>query len=127
MCEYLHQVSSSHALHSGRPRLVSEDLEAELVRFCLTHQHDKARVTVLDMINLLAVQYVNVNRSWVRNFVMRHKEQMCFRKARVLEKNRHDVSPDEVRNYFSTGAGQLKAIPLSFVWNIDEKSGMMHN
>jgi hypothetical protein len=47
-CEYLHQLSSSHALRPGRPRLVSEDLEAELVRFCLTRRHDKAPVTVSD-------------------------------------------------------------------------------
>jgi hypothetical protein len=95
--EYLHQLSSSHALHLGWPRLVSEELEAELVRFCLTHRHDKAPVTVSDLINLLAVQDVNVDRFWVRNRVMRHKEQLYFQKARVLEKDRHDVSPDEVR------------------------------
>jgi hypothetical protein len=51
---------------------------------------------------------------------MRHKEQLCFQKAQVLEKARHDVSPDEVRSYFDTVAGQLKAIPSSFVWNMDE-------
>jgi hypothetical protein len=45
---------------------------------------------------------------------------LCFQKARVLEKDRHDVSPDEVRSYFDTVAGQLKAIPLPFVWNVDE-------
>jgi hypothetical protein len=62
ICEYLHQLSSSHAMHPGRPRLVSGDLEAELVRFCLTRQHDKVPVTVFDMINLLAIQDVNVDR-----------------------------------------------------------------
>jgi hypothetical protein len=51
---------------------------------------------------------------------MRHKEQLCFQKARVLEKDRHDVSPDEVRSYFDTMAGQLKAIPSPFVRNVDE-------
>jgi hypothetical protein len=120
ICEYLHQLSSSHALHPGRPQLVSEDLEAELVGFCLTRQHDKAHVTVSDMSNILAVQDVNVDRFWVRNFVMRHKEQLYFQKARVLEKDRHDVSPDEVRSYFDTVAGQLKTIPSPFVWNVDE-------
>jgi hypothetical protein len=49
-----------------------------------------------------------------------HKEQLCFRKARVLEKDRHDVSPDEIRNYFDTVAGQFKAIPSPFVRNVDE-------
>jgi hypothetical protein len=72
------------------------------------------------MINLLAVPDVNVDRFWVRNFVMRPKEQLCFQKARVLEKDRHDVSPDEVRSYFDTVAGQLKAIPSPFMWNLDE-------
>jgi hypothetical protein len=51
---------------------------------------------------------------------MRHKEQLCFQKAGVLEKDRHDVSPDEVRSYFDAVAGQLKAIPSPFVWNVDE-------
>jgi hypothetical protein len=95
-------------------------LEAELARLCLTGQHDKAPVTVSDMINLLAVQDVNIDRFWVRNFVMRHKEHLCFQKPRVLEKDRHDVSPDEVRSCFNTVAGQLKAIPSPFVWNVDE-------
>jgi hypothetical protein len=72
------------------------------------------------MINILAVQDVNVDIFWVRNFVMRHKEQLCFQKARVLEKDRPDVSPDEVRSYFDVLTGQLKAIPLPFVWNVDE-------
>jgi hypothetical protein len=72
------------------------------------------------MINLLAVQDVYVDRFWVRNFVMWHKEEMCFQKARVLEKDRHDISPDEVKNYFDTVAGQLKVIPSPFVWNVDE-------
>jgi hypothetical protein len=118
--EYLHQLFSSHALHPGRPRLVSEDLKAEIVRFCLTRQHDEASVTVFGMINLLAVQDVNVDRFWVRNFVMRHKEQLHFQKARVPEKNRHDVPPDEVKSYFDTVAGQLEAIPSPFVSNVDE-------
>jgi hypothetical protein len=72
------------------------------------------------MINLLAVQDVNVDRFWVRNFVMRHKEQLCFQKARILEKDRREVSPDEVRSYFDTVAGQLKAIPSPVVRNVDE-------
>jgi hypothetical protein len=49
---------------------------------------------------------------------MRHKKQLCFQKARALEKDRCDGSPDEVRNYFNTVAGQLKAIPSPFVWNV---------
>jgi hypothetical protein len=118
--QFLHQLSSLYVLHPRRPQLVSEDLEAELVRFCLTRQQDKAHVTVSDMVSLLAVQEVNVDRFWVRNFVMRHKEQLCFQRARVFEKDRHDVSPDEVRSYFDTVAGQLKAIPSRFVWNLDK-------
>jgi hypothetical protein len=46
--------------------------------------------------------------------------QLCFHNAWVLEKDRHDVSPDEVRSYFETVAGQLKAIPSPFVWSVDE-------
>jgi hypothetical protein len=72
------------------------------------------------VLSLLVVQDVSVDRFWVRNFVLRHREQLCFQKAPVLEKDRHDVSPDEVRSYFGTVAGQLKAIPSPFVGNVDE-------
>jgi hypothetical protein len=72
------------------------------------------------MINLLAVQNVSVDRFWVRNFIIQHKEQLCFQKARTLEKDRRGVSPDEVGSYFDTVAGQLKAISSPFVWNVDE-------
>jgi hypothetical protein len=51
---------------------------------------------------------------------MRHKERLYFQKARVVEKDRHDVSPDGVRSYFDTVAGQLKAIASPFLWNVDE-------
>jgi hypothetical protein len=51
---------------------------------------------------------------------MRHKEQLCFQKGRVLEKDRHDVSSDKVKSYFDTVDGQLKAIPSPLVWNVDE-------
>jgi hypothetical protein len=52
---------------------------------------------------------------------MRHKEQLCFQKAQVLEKDQHDVSSDKVIGYFDAVAGQLKAIPSPFVWNVDER------
>jgi hypothetical protein len=56
----------------------------------------------------------------IRNFVMWHKEQSCFQKARVLENDRHDVSPDKLRSYFDTVADQLKVIPSPFVCKVDE-------
>jgi hypothetical protein len=72
------------------------------------------------MIHLLAVQDVIGDRFWVRNSDMRYKKQTCFQRARVLGKDRHDVSPDEVRSYFDTMACQLKVIPSLFVRNMDE-------
>jgi hypothetical protein len=82
----LHQLSSSYVLHPGQPRLASEDLEVELVRFYFTRRHDKAPITVSDTIDLFAVQNVNVDRFWVRNcdksFVVLAAEtdsdQFCF-------------------------------------------------
>jgi hypothetical protein len=44
-----------------------------------------------------------------------------LQKARILEKDRHDVSPKEVRSYLDTVAGQFKAIPSPFVWNVEER------
>jgi hypothetical protein len=56
----------------------------------------------------------------IRNYVMRHQEQLCFQKATVLEKDQHDVSPDEIKRYLDTVGDQVKSIPLPFLWTVNE-------
>jgi hypothetical protein len=40
--------------------------------------------------------------------------------AKVLEKDRHDMSPDDIKQYFETLKAQIRSIPSAFVWNADE-------
>jgi hypothetical protein len=120
MAEYIHGLSAPDGLHPGRPRLVHETLEEEVVRFCLTRQHERAPATFTDVIDFLKTKGVAVDRFWVRHFVQRQQERLCAQKAKILDKERHDVSPDDVRRYFQTLDGQLKSIPSAFVWNADE-------
>jgi hypothetical protein len=63
---------------SRQARLVHEALEVEMARFCLSRQHDRAPVTVFDIIDFLTLKGASVDRFWVRNFVQRQKEQLCF-------------------------------------------------
>jgi hypothetical protein len=118
--EHLHQLSAACTLHPGRPRLVSEEVEEEVVRFCLKTQHDRTPATFVDVIDFLQAKGVTVDRFWVRHFVQRQQKRLCIQKAKLLEKDRHDVSPDDVKRYFDILAGQITSIPSAFVWNADE-------
>jgi hypothetical protein len=40
--------------------------------------------------------------------------------AKYLEKDRHDVSADNIRVYFESISAQLTSIPSAFFWNLDE-------
>jgi hypothetical protein len=88
-------------------------LEAEIVRFCLGRQHNRVSVTILDTVHLLGRNKINIDRLWVRNFVM-----LCFQKATIFEKDPHNVSPDDMTRCCDPLGEQVKSIP--FVWNMDE-------
>jgi hypothetical protein len=118
--EYRPQFSAAQALHSGPPRLVNESLKESVVRFCLTRQHDRAPATVSGVIDFLSAQGVTVDRFWVRNFVQREKQQLCHQTARVLEKDRGNVSPDDIKQYFETLSVHIRLITSAFVWSAGE-------
>jgi hypothetical protein len=48
------------------------------------------------------------------------KQQLCLRTANVLDKDRHDVSPDDIKQYSETPSVPIRSIPPAFVWNADE-------
>jgi hypothetical protein len=45
---------------------------------------------------------------------------LAVQRAKYLEKDRHDVWPDDVRVYFESINAQLTSIPSTFFWNADE-------
>jgi hypothetical protein len=79
---YLHQLSAPYALHSCRPRLVNENLEESMVRFCFTRQHNRAPPTISDVIDFQRVQKVTVGRFWIQNFAQRQNNDCVFRRPR---------------------------------------------
>jgi hypothetical protein len=96
--------------------MVPEGLEEEMVRFCLSHLHARSPATISGMIDLPGLKEINIDIFWVRNFVVRHKEHLCFQRLTVPEKNRHDVSPGD--NTLIHWA--VKSIMSPSVWNVDQ-------
>jgi hypothetical protein len=45
---------------------------------------------------------------------------LVVQRVQYLEKDRHDVSADDIRVYFESISAQLTSIPSAFFWNVDE-------
>jgi hypothetical protein len=45
---------------------------------------------------------------------------LAVQRAKYLEKDRHDVSADDIRVDFESISAQLTSIPSEFFWNVDE-------
>jgi hypothetical protein len=48
------------------------------------------------------------------------KQQLCLQTIKALEKDQHDVSPNDIKQYFEILSAQIKSILFAFVWNADE-------
>jgi hypothetical protein len=118
--ECLHQLFAPYALHYGRPRVVNESVEESIIRLCPTSQHDRASATTSGVIDFLTAEGIAIGRFWVRNFVQRQRQRLCLQTARGLEKDQHDVLPDDIKQYFQTLSVQIRSIPAAFMWNADE-------
>jgi CYTH domain-containing protein len=44
---------------------------------------------------------------------------LAVQRAKHLEKDRHDVSADDIRVYFESISAQPTSIPSAFFWNVD--------
>jgi hypothetical protein len=120
IARHLHHTQAEVPNPRGRPRLVESDREKKLVQFCLLRQADRHPAAVEDVIDYMKESGAQVDRFWVRRFVERNADVLAIRQATLLEEDRHNVSPDDLRNYFDSVARRLKTIPSPFVWNADE-------
>jgi hypothetical protein len=118
--EDVHPLSAPCALHLGRHRLVHEALDEEVVYFGLTRQDERAPATFPDISDFLNSKGVAVDRFWVRSFLPRQRERLCVQKTTMPEKDRQNVSPDDIKRCFETLARQVKSIPSVFLWRADE-------
>jgi hypothetical protein len=63
---------------------------------------------------------VQVDGFWVRRFVERNRAILTFQKAKLLEKERHEVSAKDMKRYFEAVSVHVHKVPSIFVWNADE-------
>jgi hypothetical protein len=45
---------------------------------------------------------------------------LSLQTAKVLEKDRYDMSPDDIKQYFETLSVQIWSILFAFVWDVDD-------
>jgi hypothetical protein len=59
----------------------------------------KNSVTVQDAIDFMHDNRVQVDRFWVRRFGEHNSETLTLQHARLLEKERHEISEDHLNHY----------------------------
>jgi hypothetical protein len=63
---------------------------------------------------------LQIDRFWVYRFIKRNGETLTKQAARSLEKERHEVSEQDIKSYFDAIVLYLQKVPSLFVWNADE-------
>jgi hypothetical protein len=63
---------------------------------------------------------VQVDRFWVRRFVERNSETLTLQQERLLEKEHHETSEDDLNRYFDAVTIHIQSVSSLFVWNADE-------
>jgi 4-hydroxybenzoate polyprenyltransferase len=71
-------------------------------------------------IDFLAQNGTQINRFWINRLVKRNNNVIAIQTANLLRKERHNVSEEDLCNYFDTVSIQLEKVPSLFVWNADE-------
>jgi hypothetical protein len=77
-------------------------------------------VTIQAMIDFMAQNATQINRFWINRFAKRSNNVLTIQMATRFEKERRNVSEQDLRNYFDTVSIQLKTIPALFVRNAGE-------
>jgi hypothetical protein len=61
-----------------------------------------------------------INRFWVYRFIKSNGETLAKQTARLLEKERHEISEQDMKSYFDAIVLDLQKVPSFFVWNAEE-------
>jgi hypothetical protein len=107
IAQHLHQLDSPDHLHPRGPRLVDVPLDDDVIRFCLRRQP----VMFAHMTDYLAEKLVFVERFGVCHFVHRQSEKIAVQRAKLLEKERHEVSVEDLKTYFANITAHLTSVP----------------
>jgi hypothetical protein len=103
----------------GRPKVIAPDNERQLVDFCFLRQAEKWTGRIQDPIDFRSENNVQVDGFWVPRFVERNRAILAFQKAKLLEKERREVSAEDMKRYFEAVSMHVQNVPSIFVWNAD--------
>jgi hypothetical protein len=103
----VHSANSEKLTARWCPKAIDSDKEKKLIQFCSVRQSEKNLVTVQDAIDFRHDNRVQVDKFWVRRFVERNSETLALQHARLLKKERHEISEDDLNRYFDAVTIQL--------------------
>jgi hypothetical protein len=97
--------------------MLESEVERDFVQFRFSQQAERYLASVEDVIDSMREAGKQVGRIWVSQFAKRNAEKLALPQATVLEADRRNVHPDEIRANFDCCKDQPKTIPLMFIWN----------
>jgi hypothetical protein len=78
------------------------------------------QVTIQAAIDFMTQNHSQINRFEINRFVKRNNNVLTIQTANLLEKERHQVSEEDLRYYFDTVSIQSEKVPSLLLWNADE-------
>jgi hypothetical protein len=86
----------------------------------LRRQPERNAVTIDDVFDFIREAGKQVDRLWVSRFVKRNNNESVVYKTVLVQKERREMSADDLEHYFETVGLHLKDVPSLFAWNADE-------
>jgi hypothetical protein len=77
-------------------------------------------VTVQDAIDFMNQNGLQIDRFWVYRFIKRNGEALKKQTAKLLEKERDEVSEQHSKSHSDAIVLHLQKVPSLFAWNADE-------
>jgi hypothetical protein len=81
----------------------------------LDRQLERNSVTTNNAVEFMWEAGKQVDRLWVYQFAERNKDKIAVHETVLMEKERHEVSMDDLEGYFETVNMHLKDAPPLFV------------
>jgi hypothetical protein len=72
------------------------------------------------VVDFMAQNGTQINRFWINRFLKRNNNVLTIQTANLLEKERYNVSEEDLCNYFDTMSIQFEKFPSLFVSNAGE-------
>jgi hypothetical protein len=96
---HLAQLQSDNPIPRGRPKVSESHTEHKLIQFSVQREAEKKPATMQDVIDFMDEHHTSVDRFWMKRFMERNQAVLSFRKARFLEKERHEMPEDDIERY----------------------------